>query len=250
MTAALAGRTAIVTGGSRGIGRAIALGLAADGARIVVCSRHQDGCDEVVAEIRAGGGEGLALAANVGDPDCGEQIVGGAMTAFGSVDVLVNNAATNPQFGPLIDADERAIQKILDVNLLGPLRLIRAACRHHMTEHGGSVINIASINGLQPEPMLGAYGASKAALIHMTRQLARELGPDIRVNAVAPGLIRTDFARALIDSPPIQQHFVERTPAGRIGEPSDVVAAVRLLAGDAAAFMTGSVITVDGGYTS
>lgn len=248
--ASLAGRVAVVTGGSRGIGAAIAHGLVDEGAAVVLCSRHEDACLAVAAEMRSHGGSALGLGANVSDPASAASVMARTLDEFGRIDILVNNAATNPQFGALIDADESALLKIFQVNLLAPWRFTREAVRGYMGEHGGSVINIASINALRPEPLLGGYGASKAALIHMTRTLARELGPRaVRVNAIAPGLIETDFARALLDDRTFRESYVARTPLGRVGTPSDTVAAALYLAGEQSSYVTGSVLTVDGGYT-
>ena len=247
----LSGRAAQVTGGSRGIGRAIALALADAGASVAVCSRKAEACDAVVAEITASGGHAITTAAHIGHADEAAAAVSTAMATFGRLDILVNNAATNPQFGPLIDAPESSVTKIFDTNLVAQLRLCRLVCEAWMNDHGGSIINIASIGGISPLPFIGAYDASKAALINVTKTLARELGPKaIRVNAIAPGLIRTDFARALIETPQIHDSVVATTALGRVGEPHEIAGAAVFLAGEAAAYVTGSVLVVDGGTTA
>lgn len=247
----LDGRVALVTGGSRGIGRAIVHGLAAAGARVVVSSRRLEVCQAVADEVVAAGGEALALAANTGNAEEVDLLVTTAAERLGQLDVLVNNAATNPYLGPILDCPASAFEKTLAVNLRGPLVATAAAVRAWMGDHGGSVINVASIAGIHPDPLLGVYGASKAALINATRTLARELGPRrIRVNAIAPGLIRTDFARVLVDTPEIHDRFVDRTALGRVGEPEEMAGAAVWLASDAAAYVTGSVITLDGGITA
>jgi NAD(P)-dependent dehydrogenase (short-subunit alcohol dehydrogenase family) len=247
----LDGRVALVTGGSRGIGRAIALALAASGARVAVSSRKQDACDAVAAEIAAAGGEALAVAGHAGRAVDVQRVVDATIERWGRLDILVNNAATNPQFAGLVDTDEAAADKVLEVNLKGPWLCTRAAVRAWMGEHGGSIVNIASVGGIQPEIFMGFYNASKAALINMTKTLAKELGGQgIRVNAVAPGLIRTDFARVLIETEEILNRFVGAAPLQRVGEPEEVAGAVVWLAGDAARYVTGSVVVVDGGSSA
>jgi dehydrogenase/reductase SDR family member 4 len=247
----LSGRCALITGGSRGIGRAVALAMAAAGAKVAVCARHLDGCEAVAAEITARGGQAIAIAGNVGRAEDAVAIIDGAVDGLGALDILVNNAATNPHFGPLVDAEDAAVDRIFQVNVQGPLRLVGAAVRAWMGEHGGSIINMASVGGISPEPMIGAYNASKAALINLTRTLAQELGASgIRVNAIAPGLVETDFARVLIETPAIHDQIVGQTALHRHGQPDEVAGAAVFLAGEAASYITGSVLVVDGGWTA
>jgi dehydrogenase/reductase SDR family member 4 len=247
----LSGRCALITGGSRGIGRAVALAMAAAGAKVAVCARHLDACEAVAAEIIARGGQAIAIAGNVGRAEDAAAIIDGAVGGLGALDILVNNAATNPHFGPLVDAEDAAVDRIFQVNVQGPLRLVGAAVRAWMGEHGGSIINMASVGGISPEPMIGAYNASKAALINLTRTLAQELGASgIRVNAIAPGLVETDFARVLIETPAIHHQIVGQTALHRHGQPDEVAGAAVFLAGEAASYITGSVLVVDGGWTA
>jgi NAD(P)-dependent dehydrogenase (short-subunit alcohol dehydrogenase family) len=246
----LAGRTALITGSSRGIGRAIALLFASAGATVAVNARHAEGCDEVVREIADADGQAIAAPGHVGNADGCEALVSSVLQQTGRLDVLVNNAGTNPQFGPLLDADEGAINRIWEVNVLGPIRLTRHAVNSWMREHTGSVINMASVAGIRPDALTGAYNASKAALISVTRTLARELGPSgIRVNAIAPGLVETRLARVLVETPQIHDHIVSQSALGRHAQPDEIAGAALFLASDASTFVTGSVLTVDGGWT-
>ena len=248
---ALDGKVALVTGGSRGIGRAIATALAEAGATVAINARHAEACEEAVAEIIATGGAALAVPGHAGDAAACEAIVTEVMRQTGRLDVLVNNAATNPQFGPILDADEGAINKIWDVNVLGPLRLTRHAVAAWMRDHGGSVINMSSVAGIRPEPLTGAYNVSKAALITLTRTLARELGPlGIRVNAIAPGLVETKLARYLVETTDVHEHIIGQTALGRHAVPDEIAGAALFLASDAASFVTGSVLVVDGGWSA
>ena len=246
----LSGQVALVTGASRGIGRAMALGFAQAGASVVVSSRRAEGVQAVADEIRALGGRAHAVAAHVGQEAAVAGLVAQAVETFGGIDVVINNAATNPHFGALLDASESQWDKILEVNLKGPFHVIRHAVPHLRARGGGLILNIASVAGLRPSPAMGIYSVSKAGLLMLTRALAVELGPDhIRVNALAPGLIRTRFSQALWEAPDIAGRAVAATPLGRLGEPEDIVGAALFLASPQAAYITGAVLTLDGGLT-
>ena len=247
----LDGRVAVVTGGSRGIGRAISHALAQAGARVAVSSRKADACETVVEEIHAAGGEAMSAPGNAGRLEDIVGITSAVMARWGRIDILVNNAATNPHFGPLLECSEAAFDKVIEVNLKGPWLFTREAVNAWMGEHGGSVIMVASIGGIRSEGLIGAYNASKAALINMTKSLAKELGPrGIRVNAIAPGLIRTDFARVLVETPEIHDRSIARTALHRVGEPHEMAGAVVWLASDAGSYTTGTTIVMDGGTTA
>jgi NAD(P)-dependent dehydrogenase (short-subunit alcohol dehydrogenase family) len=245
MGGALDGRTAIVTGGSKGIGKAIAAALAAEGASVMITSRKADACAAAAAEI----GNGCAWeAGNVGNPEDAARVVDAAIARFGAVDVLVNNAATNPYAGPLVGVDLPRWEKTLQVNLTAPLVWTQLCWTRSMHEREGcSVVNISSVGALGTNPILGAYDVSKAALLHLTQQLAVELAPRVRVNAICPGLIRTDFARALWEGEG-GDRVAASYPLGRLGEPEDVAAAARYLVVDAP-WMTGQTLVLDGGGT-
>ena len=238
----LEGRVALVTGASKGIGRAIAAALAASGAKVMLSSRKQDALDEAAAGMD---GEVATFAANAGDPDEAEACVAATVERFGRVDVLVNNAATNPYMGPAIDIDLARYDKTFQVNLRGPLVWTQLAHRASMAEHGGSVINIASVGGLSVEPSIGVYNTTKAGIIYLTKTLAAELGPKVRVNAIAPGLVKTDFARALWEAH--EEALARRLPTKRLGEPEDVAGAALFLASDLSSWITGHTLVVDGG---
>jgi NAD(P)-dependent dehydrogenase (short-subunit alcohol dehydrogenase family) len=239
----LTGRTAIVTGASRGIGLAIAQALADAGANVVLTSRHQEAADLAADSIADG--HAVGFGAHSVDESAAEACVAFAISRFGSVDILVNNAGTNAAFGPLVDIDHTRFTKTMDLNVWAPMLWTGLAWRAWMREHGGSVINTASIGGMTVSANLGVYHASKAALIHQTRHLAVELGPRVRVNAVAPGVVRTRMADALWKD---NEDEVARVfPLGRIGEPDDIGPAVAFIASDAASWITGATLVIDGG---
>ena len=247
----LSGRVALVTGGSRGIGFAVAAALATAGARVAIMARDEAACQAAVHEIREEGGDAIAVSGHVGREADAERSVTRVMEEFGRLDVLVNNAATNPQFGPLLDADPALVLKIFETNVMAALRMTGLAVDAWMREHSGSVINMASVAGIKPEPLTGAYNMSKAALINLTKTLARELGPaGVRVNAIAPGLVETKFARVLVETETIHDHIVGQTAIGRHAQPDEIAGAALYLASDASSFVTGSVLVVDGGWTA
>lgn len=244
----LNGRVAIVTGASRGIGKAIAAAYAAAGAKVVLASRKQEGLEEAAAEIRAAGGTALPLAAHVGDEQAVNALVEKTVEAFGRVDIAVSNAGTNPHFGPTLEATTALWDKIMEVNLRGAFLLCRAVAPVMQRQGGGSIVIMSSIAGMRPSENLGIYSVSKAGLCMLTKVLANELGPHkIRVNAIAPGTIRTRFSKVLVETEETAQRILSRTPLGYIGEPEDVVGAALFLAAPLSGYVTGAVITVDGG---
>ena len=240
----------VVTGASRGIGEAIARACAAQGAKLVLASRKQADLDRVASTFVTE--RVLAVACHTGRADEVDALFSKAVDRFGRVDGIVNNAATNPHFGPLVDTPDAAIDKALEVNVKGYLFAARAFVRHARTrEGGGSIVSIASVAGLRAAPMQGIYGMTKAAVISMTQTLAFELGASkIRVNAIAPGLVDTKFAAAIVANPMLRDHVVGRTPLQRHAQPAEIAGAAVYLLSDAASFTTGSVIVVDGGLTS
>jgi NAD(P)-dependent dehydrogenase (short-subunit alcohol dehydrogenase family) len=242
MDVRLDGKVALVTGASKGIGRAIAATFAASGAQVMLSSRKQDALDEAAATMT---GDVATFAANAGEPDQAEACVQATMERFGAVDILVNNAATNPYMGPSIDIDLGRYDKTLHVNLRGPLVWTQLAWNASMREHGGAVINIASVGAFGIEPRIGIYNTTKAGLVYLTRTLAAELAPGVRVNAIAPGLVKTDMARALWE--PNEQAIAKFTPLRRLGEPEDIGKAALFLAGDLSSWITGQTLIVDGG---
>ncbi len=245
----LTGRVAIVTGASRGIGEAIARGLAENGATVVLASRKQDDLDAVVQAIKDAGGKALAAACHTGKPEDIGQLFDRVMAEYGRVDVLVNNAATNPYFGPILEVTESIFDKTFEVNVKGYFLMAQRAARIMVDQGGGSIINVASIGGISPMLMQGVYSMTKAAVISMTKAMASELGgAGVRCNAICPGLTNTKFAKVLIDTPEIHDVFVGQVPMGRHAEPREMVGAAVYLASDASSYTTGSVIVCDGGY--
>ena len=242
----LDGKVALVTGASRGIGRAVAAAFSAAGASVMLSSRKEDALEEARAAIApAASGDLEIFAANAGDPDAARDCVRATIERLGGLDILVNNAATNPYMGRMIDIDLPRLDKTHEVNLRGPFVWIQEAWRQWMAEHGGNVINMSSIGGLSIETSLGHYNVTKAALLHLTRSLAKELAPGVRVNAIAPGLVKTDMARALWE--PNEDAISRMVPLGRLGEPPDIANAALFLASDASSWVTGTTMVVDGG---
>ncbi|MEU5780864.1 SDR family oxidoreductase [Micromonospora lupini] len=242
----LAGRVAIVTGASRGIGLAIARRLVAEGARVGLTARRPEALADAVAAL-GGPAYAVAVPGRADDPAHRAEAVRQVDAAFGPVDLLVNNTGINPVHGPLAELDLAAARKILDVNLVAALGWVQEVCAAGMTERGGCVVNVSSIAGLAPSPGIAFYGVTKAALNHLTASLAVELGPTIRVNAVAPGVVKTRFAAALYEGR--EDEVAARYPLGRLGVPEDVAGAVAFLAGPDAAWITGQTIVCDGGVT-
>jgi NAD(P)-dependent dehydrogenase (short-subunit alcohol dehydrogenase family) len=244
----LSGRVALVTGASRGIGSAIAAILAEHGAQVVLSSRKQEDLDAEAERINAEHPEkAVAIAAHAGRPADLERLVKEIMERFSRIDILVNNAATNPYMGPVLGADLAAWDKTFEVNVRGMFVLTKLVYEASMESRGGTVVNVASIGGLRPGIGLGVYNVTKAAVIMLTRQLAREIGGKVRINAVAPGLVKTRFAEALWGNEAILERVLAQNPMGRIGMPEEVAGAVLFLASDAASYVNGEVLVVDGG---
>ena len=248
----LSNKIAIVTGSSRGIGRAIAEAMAAQGATVVISSRNQDACDEVAAAINAehGVGRSIAVAASISSKDALKHLVDETRRQLGRIDVLVCNAASNPYYGPMAGISDDQFRKILDNNVLANHWLIAMVAPEMIEREEGSIIIVSSVGGLTSSTVIGAYNISKAADFQLARNLAAEFGPsNVRVNCIAPGLIKTDFAKALWENPDTLKSVTRSTPLRRIGLPHEIAGAAVYLASAASTFMTGQVMVVDGGST-
>lgn len=246
----LKGKIAIITGASKGIGLAIATALGKGGATVIISSRKQEAVDQTAAELRAHGIDAYGKACHMGSLDEVRALVDYTVSNFGGIDIIVNNAATNPSFGPILDTDTQVFDKIMDVNVKGPLELAKLAHPYMKKRGGGSVINISSIEGLTPGYGLGLYSISKAALIATTKVLAREWGGDsIRVNVICPGLVKTKFSEALTSNEKIMKMVMARQALPMVAEPDDIAGLALYLASDASRFSTGAVFTLDGGLT-
>lgn len=241
----LSGRAAIVTGASRGIGLAIAADLVQHGAKVCVTARKPEALEAAVEQL--GADNAIAVAGNAGDPSHPAEVVAKTVEAFGGVHMLVNNAGINPVYGSILDVEPDMAGKIFGTNVVAPLAFTKACRDAWMGEHGGSVVNIASIAGARTSPGIGMYGVTKAALMRLTMELADELGPDIRVNAVAPGVVKTKFAAALYEGK--EDEVAEPYPLKRLGVPEDIAGAVRFLLSVESAWITGQTLLVDGGIT-
>lgn len=238
----LAGRVALVTGGSDGIGLAVARRCLQEGARVMIVGRRQERLDDAVHELGAGA---ASLRLDVAEPDAGPIAAAATLERFGRLDVLVNNVAVDPQAAATIDVHPEAFATATQVNVTAPFAWTQACWRAWMAEHGGVVLNMGSLGGIALQPMMGVYNVTKAALHHLTRVLAAELGPGVRVNAIAAGLIRTPMSRPAWDGN--EERLGSRMPLGRLGEPEDVAATAAFLVSDDAAWMTGEVVVLDGG---
>lgn len=245
----LTGRVVVVTGASRGIGRAIAHAASDAGAAVVVTARKPEGVAAVVDEIKAKGGRAHGVVAHAGKDEDQARVVDEAVATFGGLDAVVANAATNPVFGPVIDVDPAVFDKIMQVNVKGPFVLAQAARPHLQKSGRGSLVFVSSVGGLSPEPMLGLYSVSKAALISLAKVLAKEWGPDIRSNVLCPGIVKTRFAEALWSNDAIVDAVIKPQPIPRVAEPEEIAGMAVYLASDAASYCTGGVFVVDGGHT-
>ncbi|MBV7335341.1 glucose 1-dehydrogenase [Chloroflexi bacterium TSY] len=244
----LTGKVALITGASRGIGEAIAKAYATAGAKVVLSSRKQEGLDQVAREIQNAGGDALAVAAHTGSLDAVQNVVQAATDVYGGVDIAVNNAATNPHFGPIMTSEESHWDKTLDVNVQGYFRVAKACSTSMEQRGGGKIINIASVAGLAPQAGMGIYCVSKAAVIMLTEVLASELAEaNIQVNAIAPGFIKTRFSSAIWSNPDINEVVTASIPQKRIAEPQELTGIALYLAADTSSFTTGATFTVDGG---
>jgi NAD(P)-dependent dehydrogenase (short-subunit alcohol dehydrogenase family) len=246
MTSRLSGKTAIITGASRGIGLAIAERIVAEGGRVVITARKADALEDAVADL-GGPSVALGIAGNAADPEHQAEVIAAALDTFGSVDFLVNNTGINPAYGPMLDLDLDIARKVVDTNVLAAIAWTQGAVKAWMAEHGGAVVNVSSVSGVKPAPMIGIYGASKAMLISVTALLAVELAPKIRINAIAPAVVKTKFASALYEGR--EEEVSAVYPLKRLGEPEDIGGVVAFLLSEDAGWMTGQTIVIDGGGT-
>ena len=244
----LTGKVAVVTGASRGIGRAIAEAYAQAGAKVALAGRKQDALDAVAETIRAAGGDALPVAAHTGDAEAVERLVARVTETWGGVDVLVNNAATNPHFGPILTSEESHWDKTLDVNVKGYFRMAKACAGSMRARGGGKIVNVASVAGKRPQPMMGVYCVSKAAVLMLTEVLAVELADDnIQVNAIIPGFVKTKFSRAIWDDPALNALVLKAVPQHRMAMPEELAGLALFLASSASDFVTGASHVIDGG---
>jgi NAD(P)-dependent dehydrogenase (short-subunit alcohol dehydrogenase family) len=250
MHISLTNKTAIVTGASKGIGETIAQFLAAAGANVVINSRKQEQIDAVAESIRIAGGNCVAIAGNVGNAADAQALIDKTIEIYGGIDILVNNAAANPVYGPVLECESWAFDKIMNINVKAPFDLSKLAYPSMKFRGGGSIINISSIEGLSPDEGLGIYSVSKAALNMLTKVCAKEWGPDnIRVNSICPGFIKTKFSEALWSNEQWMKMFMKRVPIKRIGKTEEIAALALFLASDASGYCTGGIFTADGGLT-
>ena len=241
-------KVALITGASRGIGQAIAEACASAGAKVILSSRKQAGLDKVAQRIIDTGGKALPIAAHTGDCDAVDRLVQNAIAEFGGIDILVNNAATNPHFGPILEADDSLWAKILDTNLVGYFRMAKACAANMISRGGGKIINIASVAGKTPLPGMGVYCVSKAGVLMLTKVLAAELAAEnIQVNAIAPGFVKTRFSVAIWDNLQTYQAALRKIPQNRFAEPQEITGAAMFLASNESDYMTGETIVIDGG---
>lgn len=247
----LAGKVAVINGGSRGIGESIAKAFAEAGATVVVSSRKQESVDAVAQAINNAGGKAVGMACHAGQLDQIEALFAKVKSEFGQADILVNNAATNPYFGPMLQASEAAYDKTFEINTKGYFFMAQQAAQLMAAQGSGSIINVSSIEGISPSPMMGIYSMTKAAVIMLTKAMAKELGAaNVRVNCICPGLTETRFAKVLIDTPEIHDHYVSQAPLARHAQPEEIVGAAIYLASEASSYTTGVILPIDGGTSA
>ncbi len=241
-------KVAIITGASRGIGQAIAEAYAANGAKVVLSSRKQEGLDEVAKKLQNAGCEVLPVAAHTGDPQAVAILVAKAIEAYGGIDILVNNAGTNPHYGPILTSEDSHWQKTFEVNVLGYFHMVKACVESMRSQGGGKIINLASVAGIHPQMDMGVYGVTKAGVLMLTKILAAELANDnIQVNAIAPGFIKTKFSSVLWENPQVNEAILNMIPQGRMADPGELTGIALYLASEASSFTTGATFIVDGG---